>query len=529
MYSDKIPHLKTGAELRSYLRELFEISRRKMQGPLWIAIGDFDRLKHFNNLYGRMIVDYLHSRSRAVIEMSLADAALSQCTTVKRCLFLGDEVVIVLPPSPHTPDDIHSFLNSINQQVHNLFSRRYLVAALSIEGGSWEYRAAQESEIMSRMLGALNIILDPAPRRKGYLMLIPLVDEGEEPAQALHRTVKAVKAYLDDDDAQAECTFQWLYNPDTQCHQSVNNGYLLPPSISWGAVSSEILNEGAFSSGKAGGTFISDMDRDVETLLETAHHALHQSKVKRNSITVSIKIPLEKRMRVGAEEMVILPEKQYSPKKTRYPIISDEFLNDLLSELSIKERSGTLIQFGKSYLVGVNSSSREGVHKSGLKTINDHYGYGIGDRVICLLESVFHQELNRFCRARRIRRADVFISRFIDVFTLYFFNRHITLESIRSYAARVLKRFNAHAPSISLASLTASVVYNREKLRGFELARRLAVTSLSGLTAEKDEIESCITVKEYSPACEEKAGEIIEHNALRSARIITSKDTRAGI
>lgn len=529
MDSDKSTRFRTGAELRSYLKELIELSCRKTQEPFWIAIGDFDHLKHFNDLYGRPIIDYLHGIAKALIEKSLvgsekslADSEKSQRTEIRRCLFLGDEVMIVLPPSPPAKDYIHSFLSAINQQVYELFFMQYIVAALSIEGGGWEYRAAQESEKVSRILRADGIILDPVPRKKGYLTLIRLTDKQEEPAQALQRSVNAVKAYLNDDDILVEYTFQWVSDPDRRRYEAVNNGYLLPLSLSWGAASSENLSLPEGGPGNAGGAPITDEARSVDTLLEMAHRALRQSKAKRSSITASTERPQYKSHKPRTDCMAFFPEKPYNPHRTRYPIISDEYLHRVLGELSTKERAGTLVQFEKSYLAGSDSPSCEQMHRRGLKAINDHYGYGIGDCVICLLESVFHQELGRFCRSRRIRRADVHISRFVDLFTLYFFNANLTVESIRHFTARVLKEFNTHASGISLASLSASVVYNREKLRGFELARRLAVTMLSGKTSLNDELKECITVKEYSPSCEERAMEIVEMNAARSARIITS-------
>lgn len=522
MDSDKSTRLRTGAELRSYLKELIELSRRKTQEPFWIAIGDFDHLKHFNDLYGRPIIDYLHGIAKALIETRLIASEKSQRTEIRRCLFLGDEVMIVLPPSPPAQDDIHSFLSAINQKVYELFFMQYIVAALSIEGGGWEYRAAQESCELSRALEAQGIVLDPVPRKKGYLTLIRLADKQEEPAQAAHRTLKAVRRYLNDDDMRVEYSFQWVSDPDRHRYEAVNDGYLLPLSLSWGAASSQNLSLPEGGPGNAGGAPITDEARNVDTLLDMAHRALRQSKAKRSSVTASTERPLHKSHKPGTDEMDFFPEKPYNPHRTRYPIISDEYLHHVLGELSTKERAGTLVQFEKSYLAGPDSPSCEQMHRRGLKAINDHYGYGIGDCVICLLESVFHQELGRFCRSRRIRRADVHISRFVDLFTLYFFNTNLTVESIRHFAARVLKEFNTHASGISLASLSASVVYNREKLRGFELARRLAVTALSGKTSLNDELKECITVKEYSPSCEERAMEIVEMNAARSARIITS-------
>ncbi|MGV8121621.1 MAG: hypothetical protein AB2L14_17820 [Candidatus Xenobiia bacterium LiM19] len=544
MNSDKSTRLRTGAELRSYLKDLIELSCRRTQEPFWVAIGDFDHLKHFNDLYGRPIIDYLHGIAKTLIEKRLTAsekrlAASETCleasetcleaseksrhTAIRKCLFLGDEVMIVLPPSPPAQDDIHSFLSTINQQVHELFSMQYIVAALSIEGGGWEYRAPQESCELSRALEAQGIVLDPVPRKKGYLTLIRLADKQEEPAQAAHRTLTAVRRYLNDDDIRVEYTFQWVSDPDRHRYEAVNEGYLMPLSLSWGAVSSQNLSLPEVGPGNAGGAPITDEARSVDTLLDMAHRALRQSKAKRSSVTALTERPLHKSHKPGTDCMAFFPEKPYNPHRTRYPIISDEYLHHVLGELSTKERAGTLVQFEKSYLAGPDSPSCEQMHRRGLKAINDHYGYGIGDLVICLLESVFHQELGRFCRSRRIRRADVHISRFVDLFTVYFFNSNLTVPSIRHFAARVLKEFNTHASGISLASLSASVVYNREKLRGFELARRLAVTALCGKTSLNDELKECITVKEYSPSCEERAMGIVELNAARSARIITSR------
>jgi|GEM_PF-2179211 len=519
---DKSTMLRTGTELRSYLKNLIDLSCRKTEEPLWIAIGDFDHLKHFNDLYGRHIIDYLHGISKALILKCLTGSGKNRHKESRRCLFLGDEVMIVLAHQQLTKDRICSWLCSINQQIHELFFMRYVVAAISIEGGGWEYRAPQESCDLSRALETQGIVLDPVPRKKGYLTLFQPADRMEEPAQAAHRTLKAVRRYLNDDDINVECTFQWLSDPYRHRYEAVNDGYLLPLSISWGAASCENLSMPEEWPGNTGEALITDDYRNVDTLFDMAHSALKLSKTKRSSVTASTERPQHKSHKLQSDEVAFFHEKPYNPNRTRYPIISDDCLHDLLGKISTREKTGTLILFEKSYLAGSGSPTSGKIHRRGLKAINDHYGYRIGDRVICLLESVFHGELRRFCRARRLRRADVCISRFADLFTLYFFNTPLSFKSIRCFATRVLEKFNAHASGIFLASLSASVVYNREKLRGFELARRLAVTTVCGKTSLGDELKERITVREYSPSCEERAMGIIEMNAARSARIIIS-------
>lgn len=514
MSRHRSPRLRSSAELRSYVSRLIGLSQGNSGEQFWIVIGDFDHFKHFNDLYGKPIVDFLHDKAKDLIEKRMAGEALKGSLAAGRCLFLGDEVIAVLPQSRFAEDDIHVFLDSIGRDIRDLFHRQYIVAALSIEGGNWEYRAPQESGKLGGKLRECGIIMDPAPRKKGHLLLIKLTGGSGEPSIELGRAAAEVESYIRDSDAKVRCTLNWVLNRESGSYQSVNDGWLLPLSLSWGAVSSRIL-----SSGQAheGGESECGFDAEVDRLLEAVHRTLHQSKKSRSSVTVSARRPNVEKRKAVSPVITLCDPRPYNPGKTRYPIVNDDCLNRVLSELSEREKAGTLIQFEKSYLAGAGSQSGGAMKRMGLKAINDSYGYDAGDCVIHLLESVFHDELGRFCRARRISRADVHISRFVDVFTVYFFNTCLTASGIERFASRVFSEFNTRACGISLASLTAFVVYNREKLRGSELARRLTVTALSSKPSLKDELTECITVREYSASCEEKAMEIIELNAARSA------------
>jgi GGDEF domain-containing protein len=514
MSRHRLPRLRSSAELRSYVRRLITLSRGISGERFWIVIGDFDHFKHFNDLYGKPIIDYLHGKAKDLIEKRMAGETLNGSQATGRCLFLGDEVIAVLPRSRLAEDDIRVFLDSISRDIRDLFHRQYMVAALSIEGGNWEYRAPQESGKLGRKLRECGIIMDQAPRKKGYLLLIKLEGEGVDPSLELGRAAAEVESYIRDSDAKVRCTLEWVFNRERGSYQSVNDGWLLPLSLSWGAVSSGAVQPAPAETGVESGF---SFDDEVDRLLETVHHTLHQSKKSRRSVTISACRPEGEKRKAASPVITLCDAKPYCAGKTKYPIVNDDCLNRVISELSAREKAGTLIQFEKSYLAGAGSQSGGAMKRVGLKAINDSYGYDAGDCVIHLLESVFHDELRRFCRARRISRANVHISRFVDVFTIYFFNTHIAASGIERFASMVFREFNTRACGISLASLTAFVVHNREKLRGSELARRLAVTALSSKTSLKDELTECITVREYSASCEEKAMEIIELNAARSA------------
>jgi GGDEF domain-containing protein len=531
--------MKKTSSRKEILACLDRAMARKAPGTnsrVWLAIGDFDRLKDVNNIYGSRIVDILLEKSHQVIEEVLLD--FEHACGINNIVYslTGDEVIIVIPPSSIKDMHIGKLLDSMRAEISRRLNEVLFAFALPDFTHLTDCISSFDLLQSGSALARKGILVLPAPGERGTLVLACLERQDEQVRHGIERAVQEITRSLafTGGEKVSGC-LDWLFNPASRAFEAVNNGRIIPLAISFGAVSSDELDPLGGRKASRQKTMEGDL-RAARDMIHRAQEGLKMSKIRGNSTTVGL---------TGAPRCVSaddeIPIRVCSLRgnlRAMNPITNDNRFKRRLSSLRKKNPAGLLVEINPFYHEGCEQTNRESLSfcnankrrsTFGLKGVNDVYGYAWGDRVIGLLEEVVYDVLGDFFRLDETLLRKTCIARFVDKFRIHFTEPSLGTREILIMMEAIVRKFNIHRSRLKMFHLAGNLVHDRDGVRTHELLERLESTGLSDRCPQVFSYDRSISIKHYVPGIEEHVKEIKSVNAYASAcALMNLRESRPG-
>ena len=514
----------------------------------WLIKGDFDRFKLINDLYGCLLTDYLLDWSIEAIEHSLD--AWGRRMGLEGILWnvMGDDLTIYLPPSLLGETQVLELLQALRAAVRDTFWRRYAVSMLPLRADTFSGLPPVALEDLKQFLESRDIVLDFVPRRQGYLVLFPTgpgcsLDDGASQAAAL------ILQRLGRRTTVPRAHWNWLYDPQRQTSRSFNNGFIYPPSISFGgcrlrqalpealaalshsrAGASDPLDDrlAAAAAGLSGAAATAAARESVcltpaqTGLLYERFSACAQAALK-TCKAGKLGVVLAARPELGTASLVdaVKPDPAGAWAKLRWS--SERRLRERLYFQPLEKM--VLFQVNPVYSypemqldAGSIERYRGNQHGVGLKGLNELYGQRRADGVIRRLILVFAELLAETLARKAAAPEQLGAALFVDRFTLAAPLPLFPLSEIVSAGHTLVRRFNQESPEIRLAHLRVSLATASSPVPGYLLFERLFLTGLSSGPAAVIWSDECLEVRRYCPAAAAEGRLLIESNACASGR-----------
>jgi hypothetical protein len=483
----------------------------------WLIKGDFDRFKLMNELYGSLLSDYLLDWTLDVIEAELTSYQKQVGGTELFWNFVGDDVTIYIPPSSLQKADVDDLLWRICDAIEKSFFRHYRVGAIPLPSDIFDDIPADHLEALRNQLERMDVVLDFVRRRQGYLVLFPVGEDGrygpslDGICQVLQkrsgRRLSPLKLQLD-----------WIWDPDIQACHGFNQGFLLPPSVSFAACS--------ITMGGEAGSISHDRRSIYERVSLACQAALKLCKQQRKQVWVQD---------TGSAILDVYPAYQPSGVLALYSPLrwsSERYLRETLY-FRLLDRP-VLFQFNPVYhshselyatAVGGDPARvekyRGNKYGIGLKGINEIFGQSTADCLIGELTWVFSKVLQSALVGKGIPLESVHVARFVDRFTVCCEQPVFQLSEITELVSRLAELFNSVSDGINISHLRIGLALGERRITGSRLFHQLALTSLSPRSSFLENSDPPLELRQYSASFTLREGSIaLERNSFASARLL---------
>lgn len=472
----------------------------------WLIQGDFDRFKRINDLYGCLLTDYILDWSIEAIAAALENYQKRLKIGPVLWNVIGDDVMIYIPPSNLSEADVADLLHGLRRAVWESFYQRYAVCTLSFPADFFAGTPPLLLEALRCELERNDIVIDFAPRRRGFLVLFPVTLTGRR-EQFVSEVIAMIQRHIGKYSPAAAVEWAWLYNhAEHTCH-TFNDGFIHPPSIS-------------FAGWSAPWSIVEQMGNVEEAL----------ACFERLACACQSTLKICKQQRSGVLLNVGVATRPASPALTTAVPVLDAFSRLCwASERCLRERlyfrwleRPLLFQINPVYRFASGAHAeciqmgkyRGNAHGIGLKGINELCGQNTANSVIRQLILVFAEALQDVLDAKGILPTRLLTALFVDRFTVFCEQPDLSLSEIVELGKRLVIAFNANSNEIKVAHLRISVVDSLSPLPGYLLLHRLALTQLSTTSAAVAFADDQLEVRQFCPIAVQEGNLAIEANAF---------------
>jgi GGDEF domain-containing protein len=476
--------------------------------PAWLIKGDFDHFKLTNDLYGPLITDYLLDWSLEVIETQLREQQKRWGCADLLCSVMGDDLTIYIPPASLAEEDIQQLLWKIREAVWASFWQRYFVGTLPLPPGFFASARAGALARLRAELEKMDVVLDFAARRQGFLLLLPVDADGGY-RQALERVLSLIQRASGKALPALDLRLDWICGPQESGGCIFNQGYLDPPVVSFAACPAwvEVARSAA---------------QEYEQVSSACQSELKLCKQRRLGVLV----------RGHLEAAPVLPAQLAAS-----PLLAPPAHLRLASERYLREKlyfhrldQPVLFQFNPVYSL----SSRPGIHLQaekyrgnrfgiGLKGINDLLGQKAADGVIRQQISIFSSSLREVLTRKGFPTESVWMAQFVDRFSACCEQPVIGFPEIVELLRCLAAQFNAASDEIKISHLRASVVIGEGQVAGYDLFHQLVLTRLSTRSSILVQTDPPIEVRRNSSAALREGRLALERGAFASAQLLAER------
>ncbi|MGE5775812.1 MAG: hypothetical protein ACM33V_06305 [Chloroflexota bacterium] len=473
---------------------------------VWLIKGDFDRFKRINDLYGCLLTDYILDWSIEVIATTLEDYQKRLKIGPILWNVIGDDVTIYIPPSRLSEADVADLLHGLRRAIRESFYQRYAVCALSFPADFFTDTPPLLLEALRCELERHDIVIDFAPRRQGFLLLFPVALTRQR-EQLVREVIDIIQRRVGRRYLSASVEWAWLYNHDEQVCYAFNNGFICPPSISFAGWSAHrLMVEQTGSRDEALACF--------ERLACACQLTLKMCKQQRCGVLLNVGVT---------------PQLDVKALTTVAPVSGAFSHLYWASERCLREKlyfrwleRPLLFQMNPVYCFASGAHAeclpmekyRGNAHGIGLKGLNELCGQNTADGVIRQLILVFAEALQNALYAKGIPSAQVLTALFVDRFTVFCEQPHLSLSEIAELGERLIGAFNAGSDEIKVAHLRISMVDSVSPLPGYLLLNRLALTQLSTTSAAVAFADDRVEVRRFCQIAVQEGSLAIEANAF---------------
>jgi GGDEF domain-containing protein len=475
----------------------------------WVIKGDFDHFKLTNDLYGALITDYLLDWTIEVIETVLKRHQSQWGCGELLCNVVGDDVTLYIPPSRLGEDEIRRLLWKIRAAIQESFWQRYLVGVLPLPADFFEDVAPDGLQRLRDELDRMEVVLDFAARRSGFLFLFPAGRNGQA-LSSLDAVLRTLGMRASKPVPAVDVQLNWICDPDERAGYTFNQGYLDPPQVSFAACPIRMAQAGTPGREDSLGVF--------ERISTACQAALRQCKQQRKGVCL--------RMDGDALQDVFarpsgLPG-SVSARQLRWS--TERRLREHLYFRRLDQ--AVLFQFNPVYTLSSgmpadilhNEKYRGNQYGVGLKGINELAGRSAADRVIAQLLSIFSGEISSVLARKGIPPEQVLTAQFVDRLTVCCERPVFHLPDILALIRGVAAQFNAVEDEIKISQLRASVVLGDTGMPGYCLFNQLILTSLSARSACLVKTDPHIEVRQNCQDALQEGRAALERNTYASAR-----------
>lgn len=493
------------------LLEQFQILRSSLSSneSIWLIAGDIDNFGLYNQIYSKNIVDVLHD---LIIEQ--IDESISQLQTLE-CMICysvyGDDLIILIKSSLDQTD----IIKIIQKIISSVSTCCYKIICLDSFQKILDQLTVTEQKLLLEALDDHLIFVDPFRRKKGHLALVVGYSDLAN-LQTIARLQVIIANLLPQVTNSLKISLNWLFNSQTGCYETFNNGIIWPISMSFGGI---ILNP-----------FDDSANTDFGALIDRAHRNLLISKKHPALIAINQDSELPARELDVASNITFNSVEQ---NEKRIPLCSLRYFKDIITGIISNDQSGTLISLEPTYTIEKVTKDlslvqkqlfRGNPHGVGIKGINQLCGQNIGDKLITNMVFSVSDAVLSFCHTIKLNQDSVKTAMFIDRFQLYFSNIFLTDGQIRWLADSIIAYFSSRCTGIKISLLIMNYTFNNSAATGQSLIYQLEL--LNALPIDYNLILEPIVLRQFSPQIEEEAMAAIESKSFQAAQLLQSKHIR---
>ncbi len=480
----------------------------------WLIKGDFDHFKATNDLYGALIADYILDWTVEVIAEELKKAQSWWGSGEILCSVTGDDVTIYTPPGALGGGDIQRMLWRIREVIEESFYQHYLVGILPIPTDFFDDVPAQTLETIRKDLEQREVVLDFAARRRGFLILFPAQRDGKN-EQALEPVIQTIQRRTGRTVPCVEALFDWTGESDAPAGDPFNDGYLVPPSVSFAACPARAANHA--KTVRDGGI------PAYERASLACQAAMKVCKLRRKGVQLYAEGEAK---RFGMPEIPAdIPGCSAARSDATAPLrwASERFLRESLYFRQLEQP--VLFQINPVYDLASklpadilqSEQYRGNGYGIGLKGINAICGQKTADRIIRQLMVIFSEGMRGALARKGIPAERVWAAQFVDRFTVCCEQPIFQTAEIVELASGMARLFNAVSQTMKVAHVRVSVAAGERKINGYRLFQELAFTSLAiGSTLAR--FDPPIEVRKNSSNALEEGREAMERCVIESAK-----------
>lgn len=431
----------------------------------WLIKGDFDHFRATNDLYGSLFADYLLDWTLEVIQESLKSfQSLWNCGEILYSI-QGDDMTIYIPPSARTAADVTHLLTEIREQIYASFWRRYRLAAVPLPATFFDDIPADRLEALRADLERLDIILDLAPRRRGFLFLYP-VEPGDPSRQMHHQVFQLLRRWSGKWIPPVEPDLDWICDPGDPAGRALNPGYIDPPSVSFAACPTRLVSG-----------LPADGCVQYERLCAACQTALKRCKLQGCGVLVNQAsgdlsiLPAQPPARLYAAPSSCI--RWSSERYLREKIYLQPLDRPILFQINPVYHlvSGMPVDFGRCSLYRGNE------YGMGLKGINEILGHRAGDTLIRKLMLLFSEEISQRLAGKGLLLDGIKAAQFVDRFTVVSTLPVFQLPEIVDVAHSLADQFNEASPEIKIAQVQVAIVQHSSPCAGYRLFHELELVN----------------------------------------------------
>lgn len=503
------------SELKEYLRDNLD-NEINPQKNLWLTKGDFDSFRDLNYVYGKKIINFfLYTAGKIIINSLIHFEILNRMNPIKFSL-LGDDVFIVFPVSWMNENDIKEILNHLKTSVEERFRKQFIVACLTNFEQLIKKMSHYQLLKLEQDLSDKGIVIDFIGRIKGNLVLIRTRKSCLNPQEALEKALYYIAKFLPfESEKEIGICLDWLFNSQTNCFDSIGNGFIYPVTISFGAVSKDYIL-----------TKIKSKKNSVvmEMMFAAVEQNLKISKKTGNCITINsndINLEQDKIMRKMDQKK---ENDDQEKQRSTISAIREDKLKMVLYESMETGHDGTLIHLIPFYQAKDENKSidqfkinqdesRGNQFGIGIKGVNLLFGNDAGDEIVRILGLVISQNTEIL----RKQKGKIYLSRFVDQFKIFLEDIFLSQEELINLVKKILREFNQKSKLINISYLMVSIVKSQPNQKADNFLHQLELTNLVSKKAKNIFSNCFLLIKEYTPEVEKEGKMIKEEEAYFAA------------
>jgi len=486
---------------QSFVRSL--VLLHQAEKDAWLIKGDFEHFKLTNELYSPLITDYLLDWAVEVIEGELLLAQRNWRCGELLCNVVGDDVTISIPPSSLSEKDVARLLWRMREALWESFWHRYVVGAVPLPEDYFDEINPDSLEMMRRELKAIRAVVDFARRQRGYLLLLPVEQDGAVD-KSFARVIDVIQHWTGKRTPPMTLLVDRIFNPVDAAWHTFNDGFVHPPQVSFAACPARMSISGGMP--------------DYERVSLACQEALKVCKQQRRGVWVSPDSQPPQNAFLAADAF-----QQHQARAGHIHWSSERSLRETLYFRQLNQP--VLFQFNPVYIPDQLPCNflhiekyRGNLYGVGLKGINEICGQHAADRVIRQWLSVCSDQMRTALSAKGIAPERVLAAQFVDRFTVYCAEPVFDLVEIATLVGRLAVEFNKVSHDIKVSQVRNSIVFGGASPVGYQLFHQLDLTSRSPRCALLEDYGVPVEVRQNSGAALEEGRVVMERESLASAR-----------